>query len=156
MATITHFMDLHAWKQCREIRIAVRQMVRGWPTDEKYRLVDQIIRSSRSSTANISEGYGRFYERDNIRFCRMAKGSLYETQDHLVTARDEGYITEDQFKELFDRITRAITVLNGYVRYLNGLKASGSALSEPAAAYGSGNDQVVEPPSLSNPLDADL
>jgi four helix bundle protein len=90
MASITHFRDLKAWQVSRELRNGVRLLVRSWPADERYRLTDQIIRSSRSVTANIAEGYGRFYERENIRFCRMARGSLYETQDHLITAQDEG------------------------------------------------------------------
>jgi four helix bundle protein len=70
-------------------------LTRNWPAEERFRLCDQLIRSSRSVTANIAEGYGRFYERDNVRFCRIARGSLYETQDHLITANDEGYLSDE-------------------------------------------------------------
>ncbi|MBK9075720.1 MAG: four helix bundle protein [Flavobacteriales bacterium] len=82
MARITHFRDLQCWQKCREVRQRVRILVKRWPGEEKFRLTDQIIRSSRGPTSHIAEGYGRFYEKENIRFCRIARGSLYETQDH--------------------------------------------------------------------------
>jgi four helix bundle protein len=55
------FRDLDVWKKCREIRIMIWKLSRKFPEEEKYRLSDQMIRASRSSTANIAEGYGRFH-----------------------------------------------------------------------------------------------
>lgn len=158
MASIRHFRHLRAWQQCREVRLHVRRMVRAWPAEEKYKLVDQIVRSSRGTTANIAEGYGRFYEKENVRFCRMARGSLYETQDHLITAQDEGYIDGPVFTEHFDMVQEAIRTLNGYMRYLlnMGKDGAGNMASEPAAHYGTPADVVAPPPSPENPLEADI
>jgi len=157
MASITHFRDLKAWQVSRELRNGVRLLVRSWPADERYRLTDQIIRSSRSVTANIAEGYGRFYERENIRFCRMARGSLYETQDHLITAQDEGFITDAVFELHFALVERAIMLVNGYLKYLDGMGSkSGGAVSEPLADYQRAEVTFHEPPSSDSPLDVDL
>ena len=157
MASITHFLDLKAWQVSRELRNGVRLMVRSWPAEERYRLTDQIIRSSRSVTANIAEGYGRFYERENMRFCRMARGSLYETQDHLITAQDEGFITDAVFEQHYALVERAIMLVNGYLKYLDGMgsKSSG-AVSEPLSEYQRAEVTVLPPPSASSPLDVDL
>ena len=62
-----------------------------FPT-KKNRLIDQVIRSSRSITANIAEGHGRYHYQENIQFCRTARGSLTESLDHLICALDEGFI----------------------------------------------------------------
>jgi four helix bundle protein len=43
-------------------------LTKRFPNEEKYRLADQIIRSSRSIGNNIAEGHGRFHYQDNIRF----------------------------------------------------------------------------------------
>jgi four helix bundle protein len=59
------------------------------PEAEKYNLTNQIIRSSRSVTANIAEGFGRYHFQENIQFCRQARGSLVETLDHLYCCLDE-------------------------------------------------------------------
>ena len=84
----------------------------------KYRLVDQIIRSSRSITANIAEGYGRFQYQENIRFCRQARGSLTETPDHLIVAHDEDYINDSRLSELRIEYAECLRLINGYVHFL--------------------------------------
>ena len=72
------FRDLKVWRRCEEIRIEVWELCRQFPAEEKYRLSDQMIRSSRSACALIAEGYGRYHYQENIQFCRQARGSLYE------------------------------------------------------------------------------
>ena len=46
------FRDLDVWKKCRDIRIMIWKLCKKFPTEEKFRLADQMIRASRSSTAN--------------------------------------------------------------------------------------------------------
>ena len=89
------FTELETWKQAREIRIFTSEITKKFPSEEKFRLIDQIIRSSRSIASNIAEGHGRFHYQDNIRFCIIARGSLSETLDHFIVARDENLISED-------------------------------------------------------------
>lgn len=158
MATIRHFRDLRVWQQCREVRLRVRVLVRTWPTEEKQKLIDQIVRSSRGPTSHIAEGYGRFYEKENVRFCRIARGSLYETQDHLITAQDEGYIDDATFTTHFVIVQETIKTLNGYMHYLENMSkpSYGNAVSEPLAHYGGVSQEVPPPPSPENPLIADL
>jgi hypothetical protein len=45
------FRDLEVWKRCRDIRKQIWALLRDFPEEEKYRLSDQMIRASRSSTA---------------------------------------------------------------------------------------------------------
>jgi four helix bundle protein len=46
------FRDLEVWKRCRDIRKKIWDLCKNLPSEEKYRLSDQMIRSSRSSTGN--------------------------------------------------------------------------------------------------------
>jgi four helix bundle protein len=112
------FWGLTVWKKARAFRKKVNNLVREFPEVEKYRLRDQLIRSSRSVTANIAEGHGRFHYQENIQFCRQARGSLSECLDHLICAYDCGLLTEEElldFKEDFKEVER---LLNGYIGYL--------------------------------------
>jgi len=116
------FTELVAWQSARELRKSISKLTKSFPAEEKFRLTDQIIRSSRSITTNIAEGFGRFHHQDNIRFCRLSRGSLFETLDHLICALDENYIDESVFaihKEMFDT---CLKVLNGYISYLKKAK----------------------------------
>ena len=95
------------------------------PKEESYRLKDQIIRSSRSVSANIAEGYGRHQHQENLQFCRTARGSLSETLEHLITALDEGYLTDMQYHTLRAQLEEAWKVLNGYIAYLKQCASAG-------------------------------
>lgn len=53
------FEELEVWKQCRNLRIEITTLVKDFPKEEKFRFSDQMIRSSRSVTANIAEGFGK-------------------------------------------------------------------------------------------------
>ena len=116
------FNDLEVWKQSRKIRRWVSELTKKFPTEEKYRLTDQIIRSSRSIGNNIAEGHGRFHYQDNIRFCIMARGSLSETLDHLMIALDEKIIEEEILLTFQTEYESCLRLLNGYIQYLKNRK----------------------------------
>jgi four helix bundle protein len=76
------------------------------------------MRASRSVTNNIAEGYGRFHFQENIQFNRHSRGSLHEVIDHTIIAKDEGYISEEEYKNFRELLNRNLAVLNGYINYL--------------------------------------
>jgi four helix bundle protein len=117
-STKSTFEDLEVWQLARDFRKKTSALVKKFPAEEKYRLVDQIIRASRSVTANIAEGYGRYHYQENIQFCRQSRGSLYEIIDHLTVSLDEGYIAGDLFEDLRKEVFTIIKKLNGYIQYL--------------------------------------
>src|SRR5665213_2554767 len=119
------FTDLEVWKQARKIRTWVSESTKKFPADEKYRLTDQIIRSSRSIGNNIAEGHGRFHYQDNIRFCIIARGSLSETLDHLMIALDEEIITEEILQSFQTEYESCLRLINGYIQYLKNKKTEG-------------------------------
>lgn len=86
-------------------------------------------------TANIAEGFGRYHFRDNYKFCSNARGSLYEVLDHLLTARDEGFIQEETLAEGRKLFEKAKGLLNGYMNYLSRSANSSSNLHEESAEY---------------------
>lgn len=116
---IRGFEDLDCWQACRKLRIFIAEnVVPLLPKDEKYRLGDQLLRASRSGTANIAEGYGRFHYMDNAKFCSNARGSCWEVLDHLITAHDQGFIDKDQLDQGKVLVEHAVKLLNGYMHYL--------------------------------------
>ena len=115
---ITHFMDIEAWKLAQKLRIAVYSVIKNLPTEERYDLASQLRRAAISCTANIAEGYGRFHFQENVQFCRISRGSMYEIQDHLMTCLDNEYIAKDKYENIWDLSKNAIRVLDGYIRYL--------------------------------------
>lgn len=126
MQKTSTFEDLVAWQCCRALREKVSGLVKSFPKNEQFRLVDQMIRAVRSSTANIAEGYGRYHYQENMQFCRQARGSLYELLDHFTVAMDEKYIGRKEFEEFQTEIFESVKILNGYIKYLQKRKSATS------------------------------
>ena len=120
--SINSFEDLECWQACRESRKYVSMIIKKFPIEEKYALTDQMRRASRSITENIAEGYGRFHYQENIQFCRISRGSLYELMDQFITASDEKYITKDEYQKGRELLDRSKGILNGYIKYLQQAK----------------------------------
>jgi len=112
------FTDLDAWKKSHDLRKSISILVKGFPQDEKYRLTDQIIRSSRSIGNNIAEGHGRYHYVDSKKFFINARGSASETIDHLIIALDENYIDQVIFENLKTVFEDCMKLINGYINYL--------------------------------------
>lgn len=81
--------------------------------------IDDMKRAARSTTHNLAEGFGRFHFQENIQFCRHSRGSLYELIDQLITSKDDGYLSEKEYKKGRELISKALALLNGYISYLS-------------------------------------
>ncbi|HWB64388.1 MAG TPA: four helix bundle protein [Chitinophagales bacterium] len=112
------FENLEVWKKCRELKQYVSELCKKFPKHEMYLLTAQVKDSSRSVTANIAEGYGRFHFQENIQFCRQSRGSLEETKDHIYTSLDESYITKEDFDLFIQKYDLCLKILNGYIFYI--------------------------------------
>jgi len=91
-----------------------------YPTIKSIRdfgLKDQLMRSSLSISSNIAEGFGRSYEREFIRYLRIAIGSLYETQSQLVFANKVGAIEID-LNDLFMKTKKIRKMIFSLISHL--------------------------------------
>jgi len=123
------FTDLNVWKEARSFQLFIFNLSKSFPPEEKYKLSDQIIRSSRSIAANIAEGHGRFHFQEQIQFCRQARGSLSEALNHIYTAFDCNYISKEQVIEIENKADLLLKLVNGYIFYLKNQKQTQSTKS---------------------------
>ena len=131
-----NFEELECWKRATALRRRLSSLVKGFPKEEKYKLTDQIIRVSRSVTANIAEGFGRYHYQEYAQFCRQSRGSLFELMDHLIVANDEGYVSETELIDLKKEIESCLIVLNGFINYLLKAKSNyNDRAEEPEVNY---------------------
>ena len=89
-----------------------------WPNFEKFGLGKQLTSSVDSISANIAEGYGRYFVKENINFCFYARGSLLETKSWISKARIRGLINETDSTELIKNLEEIHKKLNGYRKVL--------------------------------------
>ena len=114
--TVRTFQDLEVWQVGREVRVRLYIVANRLPDSERYNLAAQIRRAAVSLTANVAEGYRRFHFKENIQYCRIARGSAYELIDHLITCQDERYLAKEEVEVLHRELLTFVRLLNGYIR----------------------------------------
>ena len=102
MAAFKTFEEINAWQNARELVRDVYAMTGCGDFCKDYGLKDQIQRAAVSICSNIAEGFERRGNKELINFLWIAKGSAAEVCSQLYNARDLGYITDEQFKTMYD------------------------------------------------------
>ena len=115
MPTIQSYRDLQVFKLAFENSMKVFRLTKKFPKEEMYSLTDQVRRSSRSITANITEGWSkRNYENIFRKHLYDALGSCDETRVWLDYALECKYILPDEYAALwakYDELGRKLTRL---------------------------------------------
>lgn len=123
--------SLDVWQKARELAVdVIRNVLPRLPREERWAMGHQLRRSVLSIPSNTAEGFGRHYDRDGVRFCYIARGSIEETFSFLFLASDLGYLDPAEFARLKERLIEVRRMLNGTIAYL---KRSKRGEDEPGA-----------------------
>ena len=114
MGMIRHFRDLDVYQRAFAAAMKVFELTRSFPGEEKYSLVDQVRRSSRSVCANLAEAWR------NRKYAAVFKNKLSdamqeasETQCWLEFSLACKYIDEQIFEAMDKEYEQIIAMLNG-------------------------------------------
>ena len=117
MGRVEKFEDLIAWQKARELTKQIYFVSGNGSFAKDWGLKDQLRRASVSVMSNVAEGFDRAGRPEFRQFLVIAKGSCAEVRAQLYVALDVGYLSKQQFEELF-----ALADETG--RVINGLRAS--------------------------------
>lgn len=115
----TSFEELEVYQLAEELSDEIWKLVRTWPRFARSTMGRQMCRSADSVGANIAEGVGRKTFKDNRRFVRFARGSLYETKHWLRRAHQRNLLSEERTERLKPIIDELLPRLNAYLNSLN-------------------------------------
>lgn len=109
--------ELDVYKKAYSTSMKIFYLSQTWPAEEKYSLIDQIRRSSRSVCSNLREAWAkRRYEAHFTSKLTDCDGENGETDTWLDYARGCGYITDDVHGELMKEVTEVGRMLGAMVR----------------------------------------
>lgn len=110
------FREMPVWQNAFNLSIDVFKLTSSLPRSEDYGLTSQLRRAANSIAANIAEGFGRNTSKDKNQFYIIARGSAFETQNHLLYGRDVGYFENESADNLIKRYSNLILELNKIIK----------------------------------------
>ena len=111
----TSFENLRVYQLAEKLADAIWDMVAAWPPLAQATVGEQLVDAADSIGANISEGSGRGSYRENRRFVRIARGSLYETKHFLRRAYRRKLMSEAQTAMIAPMIEELAPSLNAFL-----------------------------------------
>ncbi len=107
--------ELRVYQLSLKLAEDVWDIVIKWDYFAKDTIGKQLIRSADSVAANLSEGFGRFFYKEERQFCYYSRGSLYETKTWLTKASSRRLISNEEFMNLEKGINDLGVKLNNYI-----------------------------------------
>ena len=108
MENIRSYRELRVYQAAMNAAMQIFELTKKFPIEEKYSMVDQIRRPSRSVCANIGEAWRkRRYPAHFVSKLSDSEAEAEETRVWLEFAQKCHYITEEQFETLdqsYDKI----------------------------------------------------
>ena len=95
--------------------LKLHKITRNFPEEERYDLVSQIRRYSKSIPTNIAEGCGRGSNADFCRFLQISMGSASETEYELQLAHDLGYLDDAAYESLNGKVIEVKRMLSSLI-----------------------------------------
>lgn len=118
MAKVERFEELEVWQGARAVVQAIYQIAASGTFSRDYGLRDQIRRAVVSVPSNIAEGFSRHSNKEFIQYLFIAKGSAAEVQSQLYIALDQGYISQEQFDEIYKQLETVAKQISRFITYL--------------------------------------
>jgi four helix bundle protein len=110
--------DLIVWQKSHQLVLAIYNMLKSFPKEERFAIIDQIRRAAISVSTNIVEGQARSSKRDFIRFLIYSKSSLEELRYLLLLAKDLVYLSEEEYNYVETQSTVVSAMLNRLIKSL--------------------------------------
>jgi four helix bundle protein len=117
MKFIKSYLDLDVYNLSFKLAMSIFNLTKTFPKEEKYSLVDQMLRSSRSVSANVSEAFrARRYKKSFISKLAIAQCEASETQTWLDFANACKYIDETEYKEMHNEYEHVLAMILNMIK----------------------------------------
>ena len=115
------FRDMSIWSNAIDVSVEVFDLTEKLPKKEDYSLTSQIRRSALSISANIAEAFGRNHINDKLNFYYYSRGSITETQSHLIYGERVNYFTKEEVKVLDLKLNEIHNSINKIIKSLRSI-----------------------------------
>ena len=134
MATAKRFEELEVWQRAKDLTNLVYKYSTDGAFSRDFGLRDQMRRASVSIMSNIAEGFESQTQAMFIKYLGHAKGSAGELRAQLYIAKDQEYLSEESFSEMFSLAEICSKQLARFIQYLE-TQPNARRIREDGAEY---------------------
>ena len=113
-----NFEKLDVWQKAIDFADLTYSLTRSFPQDERFGLTNQMRRAAVSVSSNIAEGSSRVSRTDLARFVEIATGSLFEVVSTSTIGLRQGFLSQEQYRQVYDAAEQQGKMLSGLRRSL--------------------------------------
>lgn len=117
--TFLKLNDISAYKIAFGLSNYIWNIVNEWDTFAKKTIGGQFIRAIDSVSANIAEGFGRYYKKDKIHFYRISYGSVEESLDWNEKANRRKLLKENEYNYILTELKKLPKEINSLIQFTN-------------------------------------
>jgi four helix bundle protein len=130
MSKIEMFEDTELWKKGRVIVNKIYDFSSAGEFAKDFAMKNQMRDAGLSIVSNITEGFERDGDKENLQFISYAKGSAGEARAQLYIAFDRNYISRQEFEETRAMLPEESRMCSGFMRYLRSSRLQGRKRKE--------------------------
>ena len=130
MAVVWDFEELAIFQKARELSKKIYPITQRGEFKYDTRFVQQIRASAGSIMDNIAEGFERTGNKEFLNFLYIAKGSCGEVRSQLIRANDLGYMTKEEYDELYTECRKLSAGIMNFIKEIRTSEYAGAKYKE--------------------------
>lgn len=111
--------DVECYKLSFHLSNYIWEIVIKWDWFAKNSVGLQFTKAADSISANIAEGFGRYFKKDKINFYRYSQGSLKESFDWNEKVKVRKLITQYEYEYIYSELEKLPKAINQFIKYTN-------------------------------------
>ena len=139
MAAVKDFEELTIFQNARELSKKIYPVTNKDSFKSDFRFVQQIRAAAGSIMDNIAEGFERTGNKEFINFLYIAKGSCGEVRSQLIRANDVGYLTPEEYDELYSDCRKLSAAIMKFIKEIKSSDLTGAKFKEFNGSKAQGN-----------------
>ena len=130
MSSVKDFEKLAIFQKARELSKKIYPVTNREGFKSDYRFVQQIRAAAGSVMDNIAEGFERAGNKEFLNFLYIAKGSCGEVRSQLIRANDVGYLTKEEYEELYTECRKLSAGMMNFIKEVRTSEYTGAKFKE--------------------------
>jgi len=130
MSAVRDFEELAIFQKVRELSKNIYPVTQRGEFKYDTRFVQQIRAAAGSIMDNIAEGFERTGNKEFLNFLYIAKGSCGEVRSQLIRANDLGYLTKEEYDELYTECRKLSAGIMNFIKEIRTSEFAGSKFKE--------------------------